>query len=45
MTVRLANLCAATACLILGGLGVRLVGQFVVGHTFKLSRWLRDRSL
>ncbi|WP_406699252.1 hypothetical protein V5E97_10280 [Singulisphaera sp. Ch08] len=44
MTNGISPLCAATAALIVACLLVRLVGQFVVGHTFRVSRWLRDRS-
>jgi len=44
MTNGISTLSAATACLIVACLLVRLVGQFVVGHTFRVNRWFRDRS-
>ena len=44
MTNGISTLSAATAALIVAFLIIRLVGQFVVGHTFWMNRWLRDRS-
>ncbi|SIN70837.1 hypothetical protein SAMN05444166_0298 [Singulisphaera sp. GP187] len=44
MTNGISTLCAAIASFLVACLIVRLVGQFVAGHTLRVNRWLRDRS-